>query len=146
MSIDPERLETIHANAELVVRELAHASGRQFGYDSDSVAWVEEFIERQRAEVPETARGLVSVLGCYLGEAIIEAVPGAEWVEDDNGALAVLFMTGDRAYPFNKVDKQIAEGLESGESILSFYNMSVKFVAAGKLAQTADGKAPWRTR
>ncbi|MEI9899059.1 MAG: hypothetical protein WDN31_01880 [Hyphomicrobium sp.] len=67
------------------VRELAHASGMQFGYDQESVAWVEGFIERQRAEFPDTSRGLVSVLGSYLGEAIIEAVPGADWAEDDNG-------------------------------------------------------------
>ena len=142
MSIDPERLETIHANAELVVRELAHASGTDFGYDRESVAWVEGFLERQRTEFPDTARGLVSVIGCYLGEAIIAAVPGAQWTADDNNALAILFATGDKAYPFNKVEKQIAEGLENGESIFSFYSMSVNYVAAGKLADAAREGAP----
>ncbi len=142
MRLAEERLALIRATAELGVRELAHASGMQFGYDQDSVAWVEGFIERQRAEFPDTSRGLVSVLGSYLGEAIIEAVPGADWAEDDNGALGIRFPTGDTAYPFNKVDKQIAEGLENGESILSFYNISVNYVAAGKLGEATSEEAP----
>ena len=142
MALSEERLETIRANAELVIRELAHASGRTLGFDAASVAYVEEFLERQRVEVPETARGLVGVIGCYLGEAIIEAVPGADWSEDENGALIVLFANGDVAYPFHKVEKQIAEGLDAGESILSFYNVSKNYVATGKLGEAAGEEAP----
>lgn len=142
MPIAHERLEIIRANADLVVRELAHASGAPFGFDADSVAYIEEFIERQRAEFPDTARGLVNVLGCYLGEAIIGAVPGADWSEDENGALVVLFPNGDAAYPFNKVEKQIADGLEGGESILGFYDVCINYVAAGKLGEAAREETP----
>lgn len=142
MPIADERLGIIRTNADLVVRELSHASGRDFGFDADSVGYVQGFIERQRAEFPDTARQLVNVLGCYLGEAIIAAAPGAAWTEDDSGALAVLFPNGDLAYPFNKVEKQVAEGLENGESILSFYNISVSYVAAGKLGEAASKEAP----
>ncbi len=142
MAINEDRLELIHANAELVVRELAHASGGPFGYDQESVAWVEGFIERQRAEHPDTSGGLISVLGSYLGEAIIEAVPGSEWAEDNNGVLAVLFQTGDMAYPFNKVEKQIAEGLANGESIMSFYSICINYVAPGNLGHAASEEAP----
>jgi len=142
VALNEERLEAIRANAELVVRELGHTSGRTLGFDGDSVAYVEEFIERQRAQVPETARGLVGVIGCYLGEAIIEAVPGADWSEDENGALVVLFANGDAAYPFHKVEKQIAEGLDAGESILIFYNVAKNYVATGKLGEAASEETP----
>jgi len=142
MPIAPERLEAIRGNAELVVRELAHARGTDFGYDKDSVGYLEAFIEGQRAQDPETAAGLVGVLGCYLGEAIIAAVPSAGWEEDEDGALAIIFANRDMAYPFNKVEKQIAEGLEDGESILSFYDVCINYVAAGKLGEAASEEAP----
>ena len=142
MPITEERMEAILANAELVVRELAQASGQDFDYGAASVAWVEGFIERQRSEFPENAVGLVGVLGCYLGEAIITAVPGADWSEDENGMLVVLFANGDSAYPFNKVEKQLVEGLQNGESILSFYNVCVDYVAAGKLSDADQEGAP----
>ena len=142
MALNEERLEAIRANAELVIRELGHASGRTLGFDADSVAYIEGFLERQRVEVPDTARQLVGVIGCYLGEAIIEAVPGADWSEDEDGALMVLFANGDAAYPFHKVEKQIAEGLDAGESILSFYNVSKDYVATGKLGEAQGGESP----
>lgn len=142
MPITEERFEIIRANAELVARELSHASGGKVGFDRDGVAYVEGFLERQRAEFPATAAQLVSVLGCFLGEAIIEAVPGADWAEDENGALIVLFSNGDSAYPFNKVEKQIAAGRDDGESIFSFYAVCVDAVATGKLGEATSGEAP----
>jgi hypothetical protein len=142
MAITEERLEHIRANAELVARELAHERGADVGFNSDGVAYVEQFIERQRTGFPETAQQLVGVLGCYLGEAIIEAVPNADWAEDQGGALIVLFANGDSAYPFYKVEKQIAEGRDAGESILSFYNVCLHFVAAGKIGQAASKETP----
>ena len=142
MAIAEERLEQIRANAELVTRELSHERGAEVGFNSDGVAYVEEFIERQRSGFPDTARQLVSVLGCYLGEAIIEALPNADWAEDQDGVLIVLFPNGDSAYPFNKVEKQIAEGRDAGESILSFYNVCLHFVAAGKLGEAVSGGTP----
>jgi hypothetical protein len=143
MSIAEERLETIRANAVLVVREMADLSGAAHGFTSEGVAWIAGFIERQRLEItPDTSRGLVNVLGCYLGEAIIAAVPGADWAEDETGVLGVAFPNGDMAFPFTKVEKQLADGLQSGESVLSFYNMSVNYVAAGKLGEAAREEAP----
>jgi len=143
MPIDPERRDMIQANATLVVREMADLSGSDHGLGADGVAWVEGFIERQRtAMAPDAARGLVSVLGSYLGEAIIAAVPGADWDDDGDGALGVRFANGDMAFPFGKVEKQLAEGVEAGESILSFYNISVGYVATGKLGAASGEGAP----
>jgi hypothetical protein len=95
------------------------------------VAWVEGFIERQRVRV--AGDGLVDVLGSYLGEAIIAAAHGGVWVRGPDGDLGVRFDNGDIAYPFAKVSKQFDRGLEGGESILSFYTISVELLATGRL-------------
>ena len=40
-------------------------------------------------------------------------------------------------YPFAKVRKQFDEGVAAGESILSFYTVSVSYIAIGALRQAA---------
>ena len=103
---------------------------------------MEGFIERQREKAgPEASSGLVSVLGSYLGEAIIAAT-GAAWDTDDSGNLGIAFANGDMAYPFTKVGKQIEQGVEGGESILSFYNVCVEHIATGDLHREPDSEAP----
>jgi hypothetical protein len=140
MTIDAQRLEMIRANAQFAVEELGLVSGMDFGYDAASVAWTEGFIERQRGKLDPDG-GIVSVLGSYLGEAIIAAVPSARWEDGADGTPGVLFPSGDMAFPFTKVAKQFAEGWDAGESIVSFYNIAVKYVAAGKLSQREGGEA-----
>jgi hypothetical protein len=143
MGIDAERLEKIRANAAFVIGELGKLSDIEFGLDPASVAWTQGFIERQRVHLDGPATdGIVTVLGSYLGEAIIAAVPGTRWEEDAGGNLGVLFPGGDMAFPFVKVAKQFADGVAAGESILSFYNISVKYVAAGKLGKAPESEAP----
>jgi hypothetical protein len=140
-SLDEERLRQIRENAAFAVEEFGALTDAAFGLDRGSVAWVEGFIERQRLRYGADGApgGIVSVIGSYLGEAII-AKAGGEWIEDDAGGLGVRFATGDTAYPFVKVQKQFDQGLEGGESILSFYNVSVDYVAAGKLHDNSAGE------
>jgi hypothetical protein len=140
-SLDEERLRQIRENAAFAVEEFGALTDGAFGLDRESVAWVEGFIERQRLRYGADGApgGIVSVIGSYLGEAII-AKAGGEWIEDDAGGLGVRFATGDTAYPFVKVQKQFDQGLEGGESILSFYNVSVDYVAAGKLHEKSAGE------
>ena len=131
--LDAETLSQIAHNRDFAVREFGDLVEFEFGMDRDSVAWVEGFIERQRKNGNvEPGGGLHSVLGSYLGEAIIAAT-GGRWDEDDNG-IGILFANGDKCYPFAKVAKQLENGLEGGDSILSFYNVSVDYVAKGKLS------------
>lgn len=123
MTDDDPRLEMIKSNAAFVIAELGPLSGFDFGLDRASVAWVEGFIERQRGAADGPESNIVSVLGSYLGEAIIAAA-GGRWDETEQGNLGVRFDNGDWCFPFAKVAKQFAGGLEDGESILSFYNVS----------------------
>jgi hypothetical protein len=142
MTVAAQRLEMVRANASFAIGEFGALSDTKFGLDRDSVAWVEGFVERRRGRYGngEAPDGLVSVIGSFLGEAIIAASRG-EWHEDADGNLCVIFSGGDCAYPFTKVAKQFEQGLEAGESILSFYDISVNYVALGRLGTAAAGKA-----
>lgn len=137
--LDAARLVMIRANTAFAMEEFGKLREEGFGFDTDSVAWVEGFIERQRLRLQgEDPDGLVSVIGSYLGEAIIVAA-GGRWVEDDNGGVGVLFDSGDTAYPFAKVAKQFEQGIEQGESIASFYRVSIDVVAKGRLREGSGG-------
>lgn len=135
-ALGEERLALIRDHAAFAIKEFGGITQSAFGIDASAVAWVEGFIERQRVRYGDGGApdGIVSVIGSYLGEAII-AGAGGHWIEDDAGGVGIRFASGDTAYPFTKVQKQFDQGLEGGESILSFYNICVDFVAAGKLGE-----------
>ncbi|MCU0955404.1 MAG: hypothetical protein MUC37_12550 [Hyphomicrobium sp.] len=140
MTEDDPRLAMIRGNAALVIEELGPVSGMQgFGYGPEAVAWVDGYIERQRQRMTDAGAvsSLVSVLGSYLGEAIIAAA-GGRWDVHDRDEIGIRFDGGDWCFPFSKVAKQFAAGVsEGGESILSFYNVTIGFIASGGLAAAA---------
>ncbi|MDH4981363.1 hypothetical protein [Hyphomicrobium sp. D-2] len=143
MGIDAERHQMIRSNAAFAIEEMGELAGVAFGFNEGSVAWVEGFIERQREVLQgDTSEGLVNVLGCYLGEALIAAVPDAAWDEEPQIGLGVRFANGDMVFPFAKVAKQLREGLAAGESVLSFYNVSIGYVATGQLGSADGSEAP----
>ena len=97
--------EMLQANAKLAMDTLSPLSDvSAFGYNRESVAWVEGYIERQRTRsdlTPETLDGMAQVLGSFLGQCF-----------DDSNA----------AYPFNKVRKQLQNGADGSDSILAFFD------------------------
>jgi hypothetical protein len=146
MSLDEDRLGRIKANAEFALQEFREVAEKNIGFDAESVAWVEGFVERARERYADAEggvpSGLVSTIGSYLGEAII-AETGGHWIEDEAGGLAVAFPNGDAVYPFNKVTKQFELGIAGGESILSFYSVAVSYIALGALRDAVPaGEAP----
>ncbi len=131
-------VEAIRANAALAIEQLGPASelGDAFGYNRDSVKWVEGFIERQRIAggfSAATVHTLVQVLGSFLGESVIHAY-GGEWRTRD-GVSGVFFDDRNAVFPFAKVGKQFDQGLANGESILGFFE-AIPIVF--KLANAAD--------
>jgi hypothetical protein len=112
--------DKIRATAELVIQQLGPLSNLPFGYNRESVAWVEGFIEQQRTrpDLDQNAvNGLVNVLGSFLGECIIRCF-GGEWRQADE-EWHVRFNAENAVYPFNKVRKQFANGAE--DSIKRFF-------------------------
>ena len=107
-----------------VIQEFQPISEMNFGFNAESVEWIEGFIERERSRrdlskgIPE---GLVNTLGSFLGECIVVATGGNwEWSEEQKD-WGIRFESGYTAFPFAKVWKQFANGLEGEDSIESFY-------------------------
>lgn len=110
-----ELADKIRANAEMVIAHFAEAG---LAYDERSVEWLDGFIERQRERMsPDEAVNISQMLGCFLGECIIENF-GGEWQQTEHG-LGVIFSDGNAGFPLNKVEKQFKNGAE--DSVLSFY-------------------------
>lgn len=132
-----DELDLIKQNASLAIREIGPLSGIDFGLNRESVEWVEGYIERLRSheDFGSNPTGhLVSVLGSFLGECII-AKAGGEWHFDDEHGWGIVFPNGDRANPINKVRSAFIGGVAGGDSILSFYDISVDYVSKGKLSE-----------
>lgn len=112
----------IRKNARLAISKFGSISGlgERFGYNRASVEWVDDFVERGR-EGSKIDGGLVQVLGSYLGECVIH-VYGGSWREH-KGSWGVFFDNSNAVFPFSKVQKQIENGRDKGDSMLSFFDM-----------------------
>ena len=126
----------VQSNVDLVIRQLGPLSGIDFGLNRESVAWVDGFIERQRSRPDfdaESLDGLVGTLGSFVG-ACIAAASGGSWQwNDDQQTLGVALAGNNVAFPFAKVRKQFLNGRAGGDSVLSFFDVAVNYVATGKL-------------
>ncbi len=142
-----EQLNQILANAKLVVAELSSISGVEaFGLNRTSLVWVEGYIDRQREHGGHDATAisnLVSVFGSYLGECLIAAAGGSWHCEPQQG-WSVRFPNDSHAFPFVKVRKVFDDGLSGGQSVVSFYDIAVNYVATGRLenATSSPPQAP----
>lgn len=131
-------IEAIRANAQMVIQQLGPGSELRdaFGYNRDSVQWVEGFIERQRIAggfSHASVHTLVQVLGSFLGECVIH-VYGGQWKTID-GRSGVFFDDRNAIFPFAKVAKQFDNGVQGGDSIEDFFTAIPKIF---KLPRAAD--------
>lgn len=132
-----EQIEPIKKNSEFVIEQLGPLSGIAFGLNKASVEWVEGFIERQRSRPgfdPDNLDNLVSVLGSFLGECLIAKAGGVWHWSDERSDWSVHFGGNNHAFPFARVRKLFLNGLEGGDSILSFYDVAVDYLATGRLS------------
>jgi hypothetical protein len=138
-----EMEEMIKYNAELTVKQMRELSDVDFGYNAESVAWLDGYIERQRSRddiKQETIQKLVSVFGSYLGECIIRCY-GGKW-ENEDGQWRVNFDDKACAYPFNKVEKQFENGME--DSIMSFFEVIPALFAIPMESGEKSNKPWWK--
>jgi hypothetical protein len=135
--------EKIKANAELVIKQMGQVSGFDFGYDAESIAWLDGYIQRQRARTditPELVQGLVNVFGSYLGECVIKCY-GGYW-ENEDGEWRVSFNESNAVYPFSKVQKQFENGAE--DSIKSFFEVIPIVFESSFSRKPSKRKAWWK--
>jgi hypothetical protein len=129
--------QQICENAALIVTECGPISGLGpgFGYNRQSVQWLDGYIERIRADgrfSPDQTENMSQLFACFLGECI-RATYGGEWRERD-GTWGVLFKNSSGAFPFGKVRKQFESGNDGGESILGFFDVLPE-ILSGRIHQ-----------
>lgn len=117
--------EQISENAVRAIEMCGPISGlgARFGYNRESVEWLDGHIERLRASgglSPEQIENLTEIFACFLGECM-RVANGGNWRKRD-GMWGVFFEDSSGAIPFNKVHKQFVDGAEGGESILLFFD------------------------
>ncbi|MFZ2444834.1 MAG: hypothetical protein WAW37_00610 [Syntrophobacteraceae bacterium] len=132
-----ETISKLRANAEFVIKQLKPLSGIDFGYNDESVAWLDGYINdlRKDALPKETLVPLVGVLGSFLGECVIHRF-GGTWQYVD-GRFAVAFDDLNMVFPLTKVEKQFQDGPE--ESVLSFFT-NIPLIYSRTSPDTADDK------
>lgn len=119
-----EMIENIKANAQMVVRDFGPHSGvAEFGYNRESVEYLEGMLERMRQrgvfEDEEERVHMAGVFGSFLGEGII-AVYGGQWVQTEE-TWCVELAPHKQVFPFAKTYKQMSNGME--DSVWSFFRV-----------------------
>ena len=89
-------VENITKNAQLVLAMARDKLGQDISFDEGGVRWLDGFIQRQHEQGDPAIRGrLVSTLGSFLGECIVQCY-GGEWREGDGmlGKLITQILNG----------------------------------------------------
>jgi hypothetical protein len=109
------------ALAKTLIATVSETLGVQLTFDSDSVKWLDGYIERVRSGMDESQiHGLSNTIGAFLGECIISHY-GGSWRQSDDGSWGVFFDEQNIVFPFAKAYKQLANGHE--DSIFGMYNI-----------------------
>jgi hypothetical protein len=115
------KIEEVARGAHGVFGRLS-GRGEAFGYDRDSLAWVENYLESNRGKLTEPEfNSLIQLTGAYLGECVRQAY-GGQWLQKD-GAWGIFFERNNAAFPFAKAQKFMESGLAAGDSITGFFDV-----------------------
>ena len=91
-------------------------------YNTNSIKFVEDFIERQRNNFDsEQRKGLVNSIGSFVGQCIIKNYGGHWQLDQDTQTVCVALDDKNKIFPFAKTAKQFENGLE--DSVYSFYTI-----------------------
>ena len=130
---DLAEVEQIKALAEGVIDQIGPLSGMDFGYNRESVEWLEGYIDHIRGREAfagdAIAEGAINKFGAFLGECFVRC-QGGVWVIK-NGDWGVDLGEGVVVLPRSKVAKQWRDGREFGDGIAGFFNMAPAVVEAG---------------
>jgi hypothetical protein len=111
--------DKIQSNAEFFRRIAKEQMSVELAYDLEGVRWLDGFINRQRAGASQdTKNKLPNTAGSYLGECIRKTYGGA-WTQDAEGGWGVRINERITVFPFNKVQKQLAN--TEGDSVLGLF-------------------------
>jgi hypothetical protein len=109
------------ALANTLIATVSETLGVQLTFDSDSVKWLDGYVERVRSGMDESQiHGLSNTICAFLGECIISNY-GGSWRQSEDGNWGVFFDDQNVIFPFAKAHKQLANGKE--DSIFGMYNI-----------------------
>ena len=118
---DETQVQEVATAAVEAFRRLS-ARGQSFGYDRDSLSWVEEYLESNRGKFSELEfKTMIQLAGAYLGECVRQKY-GGNWSQRD-GAWGIFFDNKTAAFPFAKAQKFMEYGLAAGDSITGFFDI-----------------------
>ena len=138
----PEQAEAMAGNVRLIAEAFTDLTGESLPPGRAGVVFLDGFIERQREHGDEARRTrLADMAGCYLGASLIAEV-GGRWVQDPEYGLAVELAASFVAYPFAKAAKQFTNGHAAGDSVLSFFDISVELAANPQLRASVGKTEP----
>lgn len=115
MSSPPESpLASLFAAAEAVRQQL-----QVNAYDAAAVQRLDEFIEAQRPGIkPADKQGVVTALGCFLGQCLVETY-GGTWAQGPDGMTGVGIQKNSFFNPFYRISQQLDKG--QPESVTAFF-------------------------
>jgi hypothetical protein len=109
----------IRENAEIVRRAAMENMNAEVAYDHEGVRWLDGYIDRLRSSATEDVKAkLPNTLGSYLGECIRRTY-GGRWIQHPEYGWSVWFNDDFSVFPFNKVQKQLANS--EGDSVLGLF-------------------------
>jgi hypothetical protein len=136
----------IRKNAQALIDNLGPHSGLSaFGYDADSVAFLDGFIDRQGEGIRSSPQGIdnfVSMAGAFLGEAVI-ATFGGEWQQKE-GSISICIRAGDQYHlvmPFQRIHNRLMNGTEY--SLAYFFSTALPQIVSGS---ASGGSQPLPTQ
>lgn len=120
--VSAEKRAAVKHDCEILVQLARKVFRHELGYDESSIKWLASLVEFSRNKPNEEVKNsLVTQIGCFLGEAIIERY-GGDWVITEAGLLGVRLPSQTVAFPFDKVRKQFKNG--ATDSIWGFFKMA----------------------
>jgi hypothetical protein len=143
--------EAIETAVEMLIQSLGKRSKMNFGYNGESVEWLEGYIDELRDKGvfkdEKFKHNVAFAYGAFLGQSIVHCY-GGFWAFRKEHGLCVCFPNGAVALPLQKPLKQIENGMEDG--IANFFYM-VPIVLGDELSQlnlppTAEHVQLWVSR
>ena len=111
-------IDQIRHNAELVQSVARNQLNVNVSFDKIAVEWLDGYVIRQHEQGnPDNLEGLISTLGSFFGECIVQTY-GGYWFEGEHG-WCVRFNEKNAVFPFAKIEKQLRNGSE--DSVLSMF-------------------------
>ena len=104
--------------------------GVDLGYDAASVEWTDGYINRIRERLPDEGKnGLANVIGCFVGQCMVEAY-GYEWAYHPDQGWGVRADDNNWAFPVAKSRKHLHDGPE--DSVASMFRVFPALIAHSK--------------